>query len=196
MSNQRGVAFFWDTRCISNEVPLFDWYRVCWTAVYNGLWVSQIHCLVFQCGESYPLLHTAKAIVLKTRPIPMPAEIGYSLRRGRGGSLDCVWGVQTHSGPPVILVPFRKDLARMNGTPQPNQKWLPAQGIERGSLNPKPQPLTSGRFLTPKFITCCSNKRDVTSYQSQKHSHNRLPHLAAHLEFNTLSSRVSQVQRD
>ena len=112
------------------------------------------------------------------------------------GSLDCVWGVQTHNGPPVFLVLFRKDLARMNGTPQPNQKWLPAQGIERGSLNPKPQPLTSGRFLTPKFITCCSNKRDVTSYQSQKHSHNRLPHLAAHLEFNTLSSQVSQVQRD
>ena len=44
----------------------------------------------------------------------MPAEIGYSLRIGRGGSLDCVWGVQTHSEPPVFLVPFRKDLARMN----------------------------------------------------------------------------------
>ena len=48
-------------------------------------------------------------------PIPMPAEISYSLRRGRGGSLDCVWGVQTHSGPPVFLVPFRKDLASMYG---------------------------------------------------------------------------------
>ena len=70
-------------------------------------------------------------IVLKPRPIPMPAEIGYSLRRGRGGSLDCMWGVQTHSGPPVFLV--RKNLAWMNGTPQPNQK----------------QPLSVGLFLPP-----------------------------------------------
>ena len=61
-------------------------------------------------------------MVLKLRSIPMPAEIGYSLRRGRGGSLDCMWGVQTHSGPPVFLVPFHKDLARINGTPQPNRK--------------------------------------------------------------------------
>ena len=74
----------------------------------------------------------------------MPAEIGYSLRRGRGGSLDCVWGVQTHSGPPVFLVLFRKDLAWMNGTPQPNQKWLPALGIEPGSLDHESQPLTIG----------------------------------------------------
>ena len=88
-------------------------------------------------------------MVLKPRPIIMPAKIGYSLRRGRGGSSNCMWGVQTHSGPPVFLVPFRKDLARMNGTPQPNQKWLPALGIEPGSLNHKPQPLTIGPFLTP-----------------------------------------------
>ena len=32
-------------------------------------------------------------------------------QRDRGGSLDCMWGVQTHSGPPVFLVPFRKELA-------------------------------------------------------------------------------------
>ena len=51
----------------------------------------------------------------------MPAEIGYSLRRDKGGSLDCMLGVQTLSGPPVFLVPLRKDLARMNDTPQPNQ---------------------------------------------------------------------------
>ena len=40
-----------------------------------------------------------KAMVLKPRPIPMPAETGYFWPRGRGGSLDCMWGVQTHSGP-------------------------------------------------------------------------------------------------
>ena len=75
----------------------------------------------------------------------MPAEIGYSLRRGRGGCLACVWGVQTHSGPPVFLVAFHKDLARMNGTPQPNQ----ALGIEPESLDHKSQPLTIGPLLTP-----------------------------------------------
>ena len=67
----------------------------------------------------------------------MPAEIGYSLRRGRGGSLDCMWGVQTHSGPPLFLVPFRKDLARMNGTPQPNRL-----GIELRFLDHESHPLT------------------------------------------------------
>ena len=94
------------------------------------------------------------AIVLKPRPIPMPAKIGYSLRGGRRGSLDCVWGVQTHSGPPVFLVPFRKDLARMNGTPQPNQKWLPAQGLEPGSLDHESQPLTIRPLLTPNWGLC------------------------------------------
>ena len=59
-------------------------------------------------------------MILKPRSIPKPAEIGYSLRRGR--PLDCMWGTQTHSAPPVVLVPFRKDLARMNGMPQPNPK--------------------------------------------------------------------------
>ena len=88
-------------------------------------------------------------LVLKPRPIPMPAEIGYSLQIGRGGSLDRVWGVQTHSGPPVFLVPYRKDLARMNGRPQPSQKWLPVLGIEPGSLDHESQPLTIGPLLTP-----------------------------------------------
>ena len=44
-------------------------------------------------------------MVLKQRPIPMPAEIGFSFQRGREGSLDCMWGVQTHSGPPVFFSP-------------------------------------------------------------------------------------------
>ena len=59
---------------------------------------------------------------IRLRPILMPGKLGYSLQRGRGGFLDCMWGVQTHSGPLVFLVPFCKDLARMNGTPQPNQR--------------------------------------------------------------------------
>ena len=91
-------------------------------SLFNYVFRQIRTCVVFQCGESYPLQSTAEAIVLKPRPIPMPAEIGYSLRRGRGGSLDCMWGVQTHRGPPVFSVPSRKDLARMNGTPRPNQK--------------------------------------------------------------------------
>ena len=81
----------------------------------------------------------------------MPAEIAYFLREGRGGFLDCVWGVQTHSGPPVFLVLYRKNLARMYGTPQPNQKWLPGLGIKPGSHNLKPQFLTIGPFLIPEY---------------------------------------------
>ena len=92
----------------------------------------------------------------------MHAEISYSLQwvrgglldrvrggpldRGRGGPLDCVWGVQTHRRPPVFSVPSRKDLARMNGLPQPYQKWLPALGTEPGSLDQEPHPLTIGQL--------------------------------------------------
>ena len=82
--------------------------------------------------------------VLKPCPIPMPTEIGIQ------GSLDRALGVQTHSGPPVFLVPFLKDLSRLNGTSQPNQKWMPVQGIEPVSLDHKYQPLTIEPFLTPK----------------------------------------------
>ena len=60
-------------------------------------------------------------MVLKPRPIPIPAEIGFSLRRGRGGYLDCMRGKQTHSEPP---------------------------GIEPRSLDQVTQPLTIRPFLT------------------------------------------------
>ena len=63
-----------------------------------------------------------------------------------------MWGVQTHSGPPVLLVPFCKDLARMNGTPLPNQKQPSAPGIEPRSLDQESQPLTIGTLLTPKNV--------------------------------------------
>ena len=81
----------------------------------------------------------------------MPAGIVYSLWRGRGGSLDCTWGVQTHSGPLVILVPFHNDLARLNGTPRPIQKLPLALGNEPGSLDHEPQPLTIEPCLTTKM---------------------------------------------
>ena len=49
----------------------------------------------------------------------------------------------------AILSPVHKDLARLNGPPQPNQKWSPALGIEPRCLDHKPQPLTIESFLTP-----------------------------------------------
>ena len=77
-----------------------------------------------QSGESHlsRVQVVLASMVLKPPSIPMPTEIGYSLGRGRGGSLDCTWGVQTHSRPLVFLVLFRKEPARMNGTPHPNRK--------------------------------------------------------------------------
>ena len=36
-----------------------------------------------------------------------------TLQRGREGSSDCMWGVQTHIGSPLFLVPFCKYLARI-----------------------------------------------------------------------------------
>ena len=59
---------------------------------------------------------------------------------------------QTHRGHPVFLVLFRKDPARMNGAPQPNQKRLQALGMEPGSINLKPHPLTIEPFLTPETV--------------------------------------------
>ena len=66
------------------------------------------------------------ATAIKPHPILMPTKLVHSLflQRGSGGSLDCLWGVQTHSWSPVVLSPVRRDLARMNGTPTPNQKLL------------------------------------------------------------------------
>ena len=54
-----------------------------------------------QCEESEPLY--------KPCPIPMPAD-GCCENRG---IFRLQWGVQTH----ILLIPFRKSLARMNGMP-------------------------------------------------------------------------------
>ena len=91
-------------------------------------WFRAEICLVFNAGRVIlSSVQVLAPMVLKLRHMPMLTEIGYSLRRGRGGSLDCIYGVCKHSGPPVFLVPFRKDLA--------NQKWLPALGIEPASFD-------------------------------------------------------------
>ena len=49
---------------------------------------------------------------------------------------------------------FCKDLARMNGTPQPNRKWPPALRIKPGSLNHKTQPLTIGPVPDSQWEVC------------------------------------------
>ena len=73
-------------------------------------------------GESHRHSSTALAIVLRLHPIYTRAHQNQLLfAKWQKGSLDCMLVVQKHSGPPVFLVLFRKDLARMNGTPQPNQ---------------------------------------------------------------------------
>ena len=84
----------------------------------------------------------------QTAPYTMRAKTVYSLWRGRVGSLSCMLGEQTHNGPAIFLVLFCKDQARMNGTPQPDQKWLGTHRIEHGSLDHKPQLLAIGLFLT------------------------------------------------
>ena len=119
-----------------------------WTVFILKHW-TKVH--VFNAKRvSFSRMQLLVPMVLKPLPIPVLAKIGYSLRSGRGGSLDCMWGVQTHSAPPEFLVPFGNDLARINGTPPPNRKWLPALGIEPGSLDHGSQSLT----IRP-FLTCC-----------------------------------------
>ena len=83
----------------------------------------------------------------------MRAEIDYSLRRGRGGIFRLRVGCANTQWTSCILDLFCIDLARMNDTPQPNQKWLPVQGIEPRSLDHKPQPLPIGPFLTPSWTS-------------------------------------------
>ena len=92
----------------------------------------------------------------------MPAGIGCSLRRGGGGPLYYIWGVQTHSGHPVFLALFRKDLASMKGTPQASQKCLPAKRIEPASLNPESQPSTIEPLLTPTHPPKSCVKSDLS----------------------------------
>ena len=62
----------------------------------------------------YSLSHSTQAA-----PLTHASQNRLLLREG--GSLNCMWDVQTESGRPVFFVPFRKDRARMNGKSQPNQ---------------------------------------------------------------------------
>ena len=64
----------------------------------------EIECRL-QHGDNHCLWSTLLVIVLKARPIPIPAKIGYPFLRGRGVSLDCMWGVQTHNGPQPVFHP-------------------------------------------------------------------------------------------
>ena len=49
----------------------------------------------------YSRSHSTEAAPNDLCPIPKPVGIVYSSQRGRGGFLDCMWVVQTHSGPPT-----------------------------------------------------------------------------------------------
>ena len=89
-------------------------------------------------------------IVLKPRPIPAPAD---TLCEEAEGNFRLHVGC---TNAPVLLVLIHKDLAKMNGMPQPNRKQLPALGIEPGSLDHESQPLTIRPFLTAleRFDLC------------------------------------------
>ena len=124
---------------------------------------SQAHC-EFQskiskhvnqiCGRPYLVLSTSNHATLTAAATRYASKVMNTLLaiitvNWCLGSLDCMWGVQTHSGSLALLVPFRNDLARMKGIPQPTRKLLPALGIKAGSFNDKSQPLTIGPFLIP-----------------------------------------------
>jgi hypothetical protein len=68
--------------------------------------MSWILSLSRHCGEGYPSrVQVQEPMVLKPHPIPLPAGIPATLFiEGRGGSFYCMWGVQQHSRPPVLLV--------------------------------------------------------------------------------------------
>ena len=87
-------------------------------------------------------VHVLAPMVLKPRPIPVPADTLCEEAEGK---------FRLHVGctdATVFLVLIHQDLAKMNGTPQPNRKQLPALGIEPGSLDHESQPLTIRPFLT------------------------------------------------
>ena len=73
-------------------------------------------------------------------PIPMPAGIGFSLRRGREGSLTCIWCVNTQ-GTSVILSPDPQGLCGQpkheacHRTQDSNPQLT---GVEASVLTPKP----------------------------------------------------------
>ena len=82
-------------------------------------------------------------------PIPMLAGIGFSLRRVRGGSLNCVWVVQTHRGrTSVIFSPGLQGLCcqsrheachqTQESNPQSNPQ---AAGLKASTLISKPNKL-------------------------------------------------------
>ena len=142
--------------------------RECGKEVCYDILRQPIHQLGVRLADHY---HTPTLFLLSSMRREFSTQDNrccYSFGRGRVGSLDCIWGVKTHSGPLVLVVPFRKDLARISGTPQPNRKWLPAQGIKPRSVDHKFQPLTTRPFLSPDFpyVSCMCNRiwRSKTSH--------------------------------
>ena len=91
------------------------------------------------------------SMVLKPRPTPMPAKIGYSLRRGRWGSLDCMWGCAYSiiSSPGLFFYgyiesPDPQKLRRPHTTgTKPHQLKTPTPKIQCKTSIPKPEPQTS-----------------------------------------------------
>ena len=66
--------------------------------VCKGKFNLSCHIMSSMWRELSSLEYRVSAIVLQPRLIPMPC----ALRRGRVGSSDCMWGVQTHSGTPLF----------------------------------------------------------------------------------------------
>ena len=122
-------VFLWNQVDKRNAQGTSPSILICWTNVIVMVFNAETErVILFRFNVLAPM-------VLKPCPIPMPVKI-----RQRGIFRLHVGCVQTHSGPPVFLVPFSKYLARMNGTPQPYRKWLPALGLNLElsltSLNP------------------------------------------------------------
>ena len=107
------------------------------------------------CLHSYSPTTTGQCLVsnsIPTKANPRPIH----LWRGRGGSVDCMRGVQTHSAgqwTSSTFRPYTQNLARRNDVPQPNQKWLPTTRIEPRNRDHQSQRLSIKLFLTPSLAT-------------------------------------------
>ena len=77
-------------------------------------------------------------------------------QRGRRGSLDNMWDVQTH-----FQILFLKDLARMIHAPQPNRKWPPALVLT--TFNPLPMRMGKGPLISDfRFLLKSAAQKKLT----------------------------------
>ena len=133
-----------------DHISSFSWWKnrsKIFSQCPKGLWTVMLARLTSSMQRELPSLEYSVSHSTQTAPYIHACQNRLLFAKRPRGTIRLRVGFANTPWTSGIVSPNPKDLARINGTPQPNQKWLPAQGIESGYLNHESQPLTIGPFL-------------------------------------------------